>query len=34
MTRTGLALVLAHETGHYLGGPPYDLGMPAGADIG
>jgi hypothetical protein len=28
MTRPGLALMLAHETGHHLGGPPYDPGMP------
>ena len=28
ITRPGLALVLAHETGHHLGGPPYDPDMP------
>jgi hypothetical protein len=28
MTRPGLALMLAHETGHHLGGPPYDPDMP------
>lgn len=28
MTRAGLALVLAHETGHHLGGPPYDPALP------
>jgi hypothetical protein len=28
MTRAGLALTLAHETGHHLGGPPYDPAMP------
>jgi hypothetical protein len=28
MTRPGLALMLAHETGHHLGGPPYDPAMP------
>jgi hypothetical protein len=27
MTRPGLALMLAHETGHHLGGPPYDPAM-------
>jgi peptidase M48-like protein len=28
MTRAGLALMLAHETGHHLAGPPYDPDMP------
>jgi hypothetical protein len=28
ITRPGLALMLAHETGHHLGGPPHDPGMP------
>lgn len=28
ITRSGLALMLAHETGHHLGGPPYDPDMP------
>jgi Peptidase family M48 len=28
ITRAGLALMLAHETGHHLGGPPYDPDMP------
>jgi Peptidase family M48 len=28
MTKSGLALVLAHETGHHLGGPPSDPAMP------
>ena len=28
VTRAGLALILAHETGHHLGGPPYDPDMP------
>src|SRR5690348_5217541 len=28
MTRSGLALMLAHETGHHLGGPPLDPAMP------
>jgi hypothetical protein len=28
MTTPGLALMLAHETGHHLGGPPYDPSMP------
>jgi hypothetical protein len=28
MTRAGLALVLAHEVGHHLGGPPHDPAMP------
>jgi hypothetical protein len=28
ITRPGLALTLAHETGHHLGGPPYDPVMP------
>jgi hypothetical protein len=28
ITRPGLALMLAHETGHHLGGPPYDPDMP------
>jgi hypothetical protein len=28
ITRTGLALMLAHETGHHLGGPPRDPDMP------
>jgi hypothetical protein len=28
MTKYGLALMLAHETGHHLGGPPYDPDMP------
>jgi hypothetical protein len=28
MTRAGLALMLAHETGHHLGGPPRDPDMP------
>jgi hypothetical protein len=28
MTRPGLALMLAHETGHHLGGPPEDPHMP------
>lgn len=28
MTAPGLALMLAHETGHHLGGPPYDPDMP------
>ncbi len=28
MTGPGLALMLAHETGHHLGGPPYDPAMP------
>jgi hypothetical protein len=27
MTSPGLALMLAHETGHHLGGPPYDPAM-------
>jgi hypothetical protein len=28
MTKPGLALMLAHETGHHLGGPAYDPDMP------
>jgi hypothetical protein len=28
ITRSGLSLMLAHETGHHLGGPPYDPDMP------
>lgn len=28
MTRSGLALMIAHETGHHLGGPPFDPAMP------
>jgi hypothetical protein len=28
VTRAGLALILAHETGHHLGGPPQDPDMP------
>jgi hypothetical protein len=28
ITRVGLALMLAHETGHHLGGPPHDPDMP------
>jgi hypothetical protein len=28
LTKYGLALMLAHETGHHLGGPPYDPAMP------
>src|SRR3954454_741989 len=28
ITRSGMALMLAHETGHHLGGPPYDPAMP------
>ena len=28
MTLPGLALMLAHETGHHLGGPPHDPAMP------
>jgi hypothetical protein len=28
ITKCGLALMLAHETGHHLGGPPYDPAMP------
>jgi hypothetical protein len=28
LTKYGLALMLAHETGHHLGGPPYDPDMP------
>jgi len=28
ITKYGLALMLAHETGHHLGGPPYDPAMP------
>jgi len=28
ITKYGLALMLAHETGHHLGGPPYDHAMP------
>jgi hypothetical protein len=28
ITRAGLALMLAHETGHHLGGPPLDPDMP------
>src|SRR5258705_6344997 len=28
ITRPGLSLMLAHETGHHLGGPPYDPDMP------
>lgn len=28
MTKSGLALMVAHETGHHLGGPPYDPAMP------
>ena len=28
LTRAGLSLVLAHETGHHLGGAPYDPAMP------
>lgn len=28
VTKCGLALIVAHETGHHLGGPPYDLAMP------
>jgi hypothetical protein len=28
LTKCGLALMLAHETGHHLGGPPYDPDMP------
>ena len=28
MTKSGLALMLAHETGHHLGGLPTDPGMP------
>jgi hypothetical protein len=28
LSRAGLALMLAHETGHHLGGPPYDPDMP------
>jgi Zn-dependent protease with chaperone function len=28
ITRAGLALMLAHETGHHLGGPPRDPDMP------
>jgi Peptidase family M48 len=28
ITKYGLALVLAHETGHHLGGPPTDPAMP------
>lgn len=28
ITKYGLGLMLAHETGHHLGGPPYDPGMP------
>jgi Peptidase family M48 len=28
MTRSGLALMIAHETGHYLGGLPRDPAMP------
>jgi hypothetical protein len=28
LTTNGLALVLAHETGHHLGGPPYDPALP------
>jgi hypothetical protein len=28
MTRSGLALTIAHETGHHLGGPPQDVDMP------
>jgi Zn-dependent protease with chaperone function len=27
ITKYGLSLVLAHETGHHLGGPPYDPAM-------
>lgn len=27
ITRPGLALTIAHETGHHLGGPPYDPAM-------
>ena len=28
ITKYGMALMLAHETGHHLGGPPYDPAMP------
>lgn len=28
ITKYGLTLMLAHETGHHLGGPPYDPAMP------
>jgi hypothetical protein len=28
LTRSGLALLLAHETGHHLGGPLYDPAIP------
>lgn len=28
ITEYGLTLMLAHETGHHLGGPPYDPAMP------
>jgi hypothetical protein len=28
ITKYGLSLMLAHETGHHLGGPPYDPGIP------
>ena len=28
MTKSGLALMLAHETGHHLGGPPNDPALP------
>jgi hypothetical protein len=28
ITKYGLALMLAHETGHHLGGPPFDPAMP------
>jgi len=28
ITRSALALTIAHETGHHLGGPPCDPGMP------
>jgi hypothetical protein len=28
ISKYGLALMLAHETGHHLGGPPYDPAMP------
>jgi hypothetical protein len=28
LTKAGLALTIAHETGHHLGGPPYDPDLP------
>lgn len=28
VTKAGLALTIAHETGHHLGGPPYDPDLP------